>query len=139
MPFNFTKLIQPAALSAGLMLASFGAAHAADTGIYGNWVTERIQGHKVSAKVKSTLDIAKDGNISGNAGCNQYMGGMEIKGDKIKVLPGGATLMACPPAMMKQDSQFHGALGKVTGWKITKGKLILTDGKNREVLRLKRA
>ncbi|MCF7645792.1 META domain-containing protein [Bacillus subtilis] len=139
MPFKLTKLIQPAALSAGIMLASFGAAHAANTGIYGNWITERIQGHKVSAKIKSTLDIAKDGNISGNAGCNQYMGGMEIKGDKIKVLPGGATLMACPPALMKQDSQFHGALGTVTGWKISNGKLILMNAKKREVLRLKRA
>lgn len=139
MPFKLTKLIQPAALSAGIMLASFGAAHAADTGIYGNWITERIQGHKVSTKIKSTLDIAKDGNISGNAGCNQYMGGMEIKGDKIKVLPGGATLMACPPALMKQDSQFHGALGTVTGWKISNGKLILMNAKKREVLRLKRA
>ncbi len=139
MPFKLTKLIQPAALSAGIMLASFGAAHAANTGIYGNWITERIQGHKVSAKIKSTLDIAKDGNISGNAGCNQYMGGMEITGDKIKVLPGGATLMACPPALMKQDSQFHGALGTVTGWKISNGKLILMNAKKREVLRLKRA
>ncbi len=139
MAFNLTMLIQPAALSAGLMLASLSAVQAADTGIYGNWVTERIQGHKVSAKINSTLDIAKDGNISGNAGCNQYMGGMEIKGEKIKVLPGGATLMACPPALMKQDSQFHGALGTVTGWKINKGKLILTDTKKREVLRLKRA
>lgn len=139
MPFNFTKLINPVALSATLMLASFGATHAAETGIYGNWVTERIQGHKVSGKIQSTLDIAKDGNISGSGGCNRYMGGMEIKGEKIKVLPGGATLMACPPAMMKQDSQFHAALGMVTSWKIRNGKLILVDSKNREILRLKRA
>ncbi|MBX8800516.1 META domain-containing protein [Ochrobactrum sp. MR28] len=139
MPFNFTKLIQPAALSAGLLLTSFGAAQAAETGIYGNWVAERIQGQKVSAKVPSTLDIAKDGNISGNAGCNQYMGGMEIKGETIKVQPAGSTRMACPPAQMQQDSKFHAALGTVTSWKISKGKLILTDAKKREVLRLKRA
>ena len=139
MPFNFTKLIQPAALSAGLLLASFGAAQAAETAIYGNWVAERIQGQKVSSKVQSTLDIAKDGNITGNAGCNQYMGGMEIKGETIKVQPAGSTRMACPPAQMQQDSKFHAALGTVTSWKISKGKLILTDAKKREVLRLKRA
>ncbi len=139
MPFNFTKLIQPAALSAGLLLANFGATQAAETGIYGNWVAERIQGQKVSAKVQSTLDIAKDGNITGNAGCNQYMGGMEIKGETIKVQPAGSTRMACPPAQMQQDSKFHAALGTVTSWKISKGKLILTDAKKREVLRLKRA
>jgi heat shock protein HslJ len=40
---------------------------------------------------------------------------------------------------MQQDSKFHAALGTVTSWKISKGKLILIDAKKREVLRLKRA
>lgn len=139
MALSSTKLIQSAVISAGLMLAGFSTANAAESGIYGNWITERIQGHKVHAKVQSTLDIAQDGKISGSGGCNRYMGGMEIKGDKVKVQPVGATLMACPPPMMQQDSKFHAALNLVTSWKLSKNKLILIDSKNREVLRLKRA
>ncbi len=139
MSYRFTKLIKSAALSATLILAGFGTTQAAETGIYGNWIAERIQGHKVSPKVQTTLDITQDGKISGTGGCNRYMGGMEIKENTIKVLPAGSTMMACPPRIMKQDSQFHNALGMVAGWKIKKDKLILIDSKNREVLRLKRA
>lgn len=139
MSYHFTKLIKSAMLCASLMLAGLSASHAAQTGIYGNWIAERIQGHQVSSKFQTTLDIAEDGKISGSGGCNRYMGGMEIKEYTIKVLPAGSTMMACPPLMMKQDSQFHKALAMVTSWQIKKDKLILIDAKNREVLRLKRA
>ena len=133
------SFIKTAIITTGLIFSGMGTANAAESGIYGNWITERIQGHKVHAKVQFTLDIAQDGKISGTGGCNRYMGGMEIKGDKVKVQPVGATLMACPPPMMQQDSKFHAALNLVTSWKLSKNKLILIDSKNREVLRLKRA
>lgn len=132
------KFIRTAVIATGLFFTGLSASFAAETGIYGNWTAERIQGHKVHKKVQTTLEIAQDGKISGTGGCNRYMGGMEIKGDKIKVLPAGATLMACPPPMMQQDAKFHAALALVASWKISKNKLILIDSKNREVLRLKR-
>ncbi|HWD13662.1 META domain-containing protein [Pseudochrobactrum sp. sp1633] len=136
---NTSGFIKTAVIAAGFILTSLSASFAAETGIYGNWITERIQGHKVHSKVQSTLDIAQDGKISGTGGCNRYMGGMEITGDKIKVTPIGGTMMACPPQMMQQDDKFHAALRLVSGWKVKKDRLILIDTKNREVLRLKRA
>lgn len=139
MPYRFTRLMKPAAFSACIVLAGLSTGHAAEKGIYGNWVAERIQGHKVNPKVKTTLDIAQDGKISGTGGCNRFMGGMEFKENTIKVSPAASTMMACTPYMMKQDYQFHKALGMVAGWQIRKDKLTLIDSKNREVLRLKRA
>lgn len=112
---------------------------APDNPISGNWVTERIQGHKVNSEVKSTLNIADDYNISGNAGCNNYMGGMAVSGTNIEMKPRGSTMMACPPAQMEQDSNFHKALQSVVKWELRKDKLILINKKNHEVLRLSRA
>lgn len=140
MSFTTTKLIPTALIAAGLLLSGMSASFAAeDSGIYGNWVAERIQGHKLKSKILPTLDIAQDGKTSGSGGCNRYMGGMEIKDNTIKVLPGGSTMMACPPAQMELDSKFHNALNRVTSWKISHGRLVLIDAKDREVLRLKRA
>lgn len=136
MPFHSTKLIATAAIATGLIFGSLSASFAADQGIYGNWVAERIQGHKLKGKAQSTLDIAEDGKISGSGGCNRYMGAMVIDGQNIKVQPVGGTMMACPPPMMQQDDRFHAALRLVTSWKISKGRLVLIDAKQREVLRL---
>lgn len=139
MPFKSTKLIATAVLGAGLIFAGFSAAYAAEKTLYGDWIAERIQGHKLKGKVQSTLEIAQDGRISGTGGCNRYMGSMVIEGEKITVKPVGGTMMACPPPMMQQDDKFHKALSAVTRWKINNDRLVLIDSKNREVLRLKRS
>lgn len=139
MPFKSTKLFATAMLGAGLLLSGLSAAYATDKALYGDWVAERIQGHKLKGKVQSTLEIAQDGRISGTGGCNRYMGSMVIEGDKITVKPVGGTMMACPPPMMQQDDKFHKALNSVTSWKINKDRLVLIDSKKREVLRLKRS
>lgn len=139
MPLKTKKLITAVAITTGLILGSMSASFAAQKDIYGNWVVERIQGHKLKGKVQSTLDIADDGKISGTGGCNRYMGNLVINDEKITVQPVGGTMMACPPPMMQQDDKFHAALRLVTSWKIKKDKLVLIDAKNREVLRLNRA
>lgn len=123
---------------AGLLFSGSSFAYAAENSIHGNWITERIQGHKVKSDIQSTLDIADNGNISGTGGCNRYMGNMLIEDKKIKLSPVGGTMMACPPAQMQQDDKFHKALSKVESWEIRKDRLILIDAKNREVLRLAR-
>jgi putative lipoprotein len=48
--------------------------------------------------------------------------------------------MACPPAIMDQESKLLGALGDARRWMIDdqRGKLILFDAANREVLLLAR-
>ena len=138
MSAKLRSFIKSAPVIAGLIISGAGVASAADTDIHGNWIVERIQGHRTKGETRSTLDIADDNKISGTGGCNRYMGSMEIKGDRIRVLPAGATMMACPPEIMKQDARFHAALRLVTSWKIKRNHLILTDAQNREVLRLKR-
>ncbi len=139
MPSKAIYFIKSAMIAAGLLLGGLSTSYAAENGIHGNWIAERIQGHKIKGKTQSTLDIAEDGKISGTGGCNRYMGGMEITGNTVKVSPVGATMMACAPKMMEQDAKFHAALRLVTNWKIKRNHLILIDAKDREVLRLKRA
>jgi heat shock protein HslJ len=112
------------------------APHAADW--QGTWVATRIQGKKLKGKIQTTLDIANDGAISGNGGCNRFMGNIKFDGNKVTVTPVGSTMMACPKRQMEQEKRFHAALEQVKTWKIHKDKLVLIDDKDREVLRLKR-
>ena len=63
-----------------------------------------------------------------------------ITGDKIGFGPLATTRMACPPAIMDQESKFFGALNDARRWMIDdqRGKLILFDDSNREILLLAR-
>lgn len=59
-----------------------------------------------------TLDFDKDGNLSGNAGCNNFTGTYQLDGDQITIGPLANTMMMCedPQGVMDQEAQFLAAL-----------------------------
>jgi heat shock protein HslJ len=62
----------------------------------------------------------KDGQVSGNSGCNSYGGEYQVKGDQIKFKQMVSTLMACAdPAMMEQESLFLQFMGDAQGFELT--------------------
>lgn len=72
-----------------------------DAAVNGKWMLETINSKLVSSSdfekglPELTMDMAK--NIaSGHDGCNQFNGGFEIMGSKIKFKPFVSTKMACP-------------------------------------------
>ena len=107
---------------------------------HGKWLAESIRGGGVIDNLQSTIEIAEDGMVSGNGGCNGFGGKATMTGDKISFGPLAATKMACPPAIMDQEGKFLAALGDARRWMIDddRGKLILFDAGNREILLLAR-
>lgn len=106
----------------------------------GKWLAESIRNGGVIDNLQSTLEIAADGAVTGKGGCNGFGGKATIAGDKIGFGPLVATQMACAPAIMDQETKFLGALNDARRWLIDdeRGKLILFDASNKEILLLAR-
>lgn len=65
----------------------------------GSWVLSTIAGGDISALFtnnKPTMEIAEDGKIIGNAGCNSYRTAYTLEGKTITFSPVASTKMACP-------------------------------------------
>jgi heat shock protein HslJ len=70
------------------------------------WRLEDIGGAGVIDNSQATLAFPEAGKIAGNDSCNRFFGSAEIKGDTIKLSPLGATRMACPEAVMNQETKY---------------------------------
>jgi len=106
----------------------------------GKWLTESIRSTGVIGNLQSTIEITPDGKVTGNGGCNSFGGMATISGDKISFGSLVATQTACPSATKDQETKLLGALTDARRWMIDdqRGKLILFDEANREVLLLAR-
>lgn len=51
-----------------------------------------------------------DGKISGSGGCNRFMGGYEVEGDRLTIGQLASTFKACEQPIMNQESKFLQAL-----------------------------
>jgi heat shock protein HslJ len=67
-----------------------------------------------------TADFGEDGQLTGNAGCNDYFGPYETDGNKISMGPFGSGRMACsePEGIMHQERQYLAALETADTYKI---------------------
>lgn len=106
----------------------------------GRWRAESIRNRGVIGDPQTVIDIAADGRVTGNGGCNRISGKATVTGAHISFGPMISTKMACAPAIMDQESKFLVALGDTRLWRIDeqRDKLILVDAKGITVLRLAR-
>ena len=103
----------------------------------GNWVAEDIAGGGVIDNAQSTLEIGKDGSVSGSTAVNRYSGKAKIEGQKIEFGPLATTRRAGPPALMDQESKFIKALEKAARFRIEdSGLLYLMDETGNDIMRL---
>ena len=72
-----------------------------------------------------TLEF-KDGQVSGNSGCNSFGGEYQAKGNKLEIGMLMSTLMACAdPVMMEQETTFVQMLGDAQRFEIVDGQLLI--------------
>ncbi|MDQ2841784.1 MAG: META domain-containing protein [Acidobacteriota bacterium] len=74
------------------------------------WLLEDLAGSGVIDRVQATLAFPEVGKVSGNGSCNRFFGASEISGHLIKLGPFGTTRMACPEAVMDQETKYLNAL-----------------------------
>lgn len=106
------------------------------------WKLTHLEGKPVtSAEQQRELDLvfSSDQNrVSGFSGCNNFMGGYEVKGDQISLSRLAGTRKACPEGM-ETETQFLNALEKARGWKISGQELQLLDGRGEPLAQLEAA
>jgi heat shock protein HslJ len=73
------------------------------------WKLEDLGGGALSDS-RATLAFPDAGKVAGNGSCNRFFGSAEINGDAIKLSAMGSTRMACPEAVMNQESKYLEAL-----------------------------
>jgi heat shock protein HslJ len=74
------------------------------------WLLEDLGGSGVLDQVQVTITFPEAGKVAGNGSCNRFFGAAEIHGDAIKLGPLGSTRMACPEAVMNQETKYLEAL-----------------------------
>jgi heat shock protein HslJ len=74
------------------------------------WLLEDLGGSGVIDSIQATLAFPEAGKVVGNGSCNRFFGPAEISGDTIKLGPLAASRMACPEAVMNQETKYLDAL-----------------------------
>ncbi len=104
----------------------------------GRWLAEDIRGRGVIDNLQSVLEISGDGAVSGSGGCNRLHGQATISGASLAFGAIASTRMACPPAVMDQESKFLSALQAARSFRVDpqQRKLFLLDAAGQTVMRL---
>jgi heat shock protein HslJ len=99
--------------------------------IRGEWVAVTIQGVAASPDRTPTLLFDDAEQVAGHSGVNRFSGNLDSKSlasGAVRMGPFGATRMAGPPELMRQEQQFLEALEQARTIKMTAGQLILSNG-----------
>ena len=99
------------------------------------WTIEDIGGGGVIDNSHATLHFLSDGRLAGSATCNRMIGSYKLDGSKLSIQNPGATMMACPEALMKQEQKLLKLLPTVQSYRIDKnGALVLTTSDKKTIV-----
>jgi heat shock protein HslJ len=91
------------------------------------------------AGARVTLELRDDGTLGGFDGCNRFMSGFTLEGDRLTIGPIATTRMACrgPEGVGEQAAAFAAALGTVTGYRIEGDELTLLSAEGTPAARFR--
>lgn len=105
----------------------------------GDWRVQTIVGGPLPEGVQPTIGFAEEGRLSGQSGCNRFMGGYLQDGAVLTISQIGATKMACPAENMETERRMFDALQATRGFALTPGgALELLAGNGALILRATR-
>ena len=79
------------------------------------------------AGTEVTAIFGADGNLTGTAGCNNYIAGFQVDGNNITIEPAATTRMFCagPEGVMDQETAYLRAIENAATYKIDRQQLWL--------------
>jgi heat shock protein HslJ len=88
---------------------------------------ENIEWQRVTAEGPASTATLRfeGGRVHGFSGCNRFVGGYVLDGDRIRLDSLAGTMMACEPAVMAAESAFLAALGGAQRVSVDAGRLTL--------------
>ncbi len=104
-----------------------------------SWRLEDLGGAGVIDNIEATLEFLAGGKVAGKGSCNRFFGTATISGPSLTIGGIGSTRMACPPALMDQESKYLAALGKSQRFQMQGTTLLINFGGGEKPLRFVRA
>ena len=99
------------------------------------WVVETIGGAGIIDNARVTVRFDNDGRLGGRSGCNSYGAPYTLDGSSLKIGRAVATMMACAPALMRQEGTFIRLLEQVQRFDRTAdGALVLAAADGRRIV-----
>lgn len=103
------------------------------------WLAEDIGGGGVVDRVRTTIAIGADGEVTGSGGCNMLRGTAQINGISLAFGTIATTRKLCPPAVMDQEGKFLRALDLTREFRLEDPHLKFLGGDGAELARFIRA
>ncbi len=104
----------------------------------GKWTVTNVGEQPVNAGRPPLLELQDANRVTGFSGCNRFNGTYTRNGAELRFSGVAATMMACPEPAMTLERQILQALGQVTEFRISSGRLTLLGAEGQDVLRLQR-
>ncbi len=136
--FRFAGLLV-VAIMASAILAACGTTGQAAQFLDTEWELDGLNGQDALNGVLVSMKFGEDGKLTGNGGCNRFMGSWDHTGSReLSLSAGGSTMMACDETIMKQEQAFFQALEQTARYKLDRDELDLYDANGRELAELDR-
>ena len=98
------------------------------------WAVVDINGKGIIDRSRATLNFGPDGRVAGRASCNNYTAQYTLTGEGLTVSKAAGTMMACEPALMRQEQLFLDVLQNVRRFDLgPDGALILQTDDRRTI------
>jgi heat shock protein HslJ len=110
--------------------------------LVGNWnINAYLQtsGQAFSSVVNGsnpTAVFGSDGSLTGNTGCNTFMGTYTTQGDTITLSPLASTRKACPPNLSDQEAGILAGFQTAIRFEVARGRATLFNGANQRAIEL---
>jgi heat shock protein HslJ len=109
---NSLSLISLSVLLSACTSTPSGIALTAESLQHHHWVLEQIDGQPIMAEKgrEPDLEIGEQLRANGNAGCNRFMGQVEIQGQQLRISKMATTMMLCPAPQQDWETAINSTL-----------------------------
>lgn len=135
---NCLSLVGLTVLLSACASAPSGTALTAENLQHHHWVLEQIDGQPVVAEKgrQPDLEIGEKLRANGNAGCNRFMGQVEIQGQQLRISPLGLTRMLCRAPQQNWEAAMTSTLSDWSEVDLSAQQLRLKGSQHELLLRL---
>lgn len=102
------------------------------------WIAQEIGGQAVVSDQTASLTFESPVSVSGDTGCNSFLGAAEVDGFGLRFGRLVSTRMACSGPTGEQESRYLALLQKVGAYREEAGDLLLLAEDGRTLIRLRR-
>ena len=103
-----------------------------------HWVLEQIDGQPITAEKGQhpDLEIGEHLRANGNAGCNRFMGQVELQGQQLRISKMASTMMLCPAPQQDWEAAMTSTLSDWSEAELSAQHLRLKGSQHELLLRL---